>query len=254
MKKKIIVNIMIFTLIMASTMLFIKNESNGVFSDSEGSEGGISIGENRPTTLILYENGERRGYKSDIEGSNMATILTQFSGSNFKIGKKYDDIIKLECEDSFGCFVRANIYKCWVDEAGNKVISADPSLIEIETAQNSDGWYSIEAAGTAERQLLMYKYAVMPGESTIPPTIKSIKINPTVNNIYSVEKTTGKDGCTKTTMTKTYQGLKPQIDVVFESLIPGDDVPNAILRTWGSIVTVDEEETMILTCDGQTLN
>ena len=64
------------------------------------------------------------------EGISKPKLLTGMlaEGENLKIGKKYQEELRVKNTGSIDQYVRVTIYKYWVDENGNKLLGKDLTL------------------------------------------------------------------------------------------------------------------------------
>ncbi len=112
--------------------------------------------------VALTENGYEK------EGSD--ALLTELvpEGEEFSLNKEYAVKLAAVNTGEIDEYVRAQVYKYWVDAKGNKVTTLSPELIDL--TYNDSAWIvaSTTAEGSGERTVLYYPAAVASGDGTAP--------------------------------------------------------------------------------------
>ena len=192
----------------------------------------------------LRENGDVSASKKWSSGSwaveGSAKVLGDIT--SFEFGKAYKEELTVSNNGEIKEYVRATIYKYWVDANGNKQVDLDPSYIQLEL-NTDDGWiidtaYS-ETADHPERIVMYYTEPLAVGDETTA-FMKSIKVDPAVKAV-ATQKTDTKtvEGKTVTTITTTYTyddklfALEVQVDGV-----QTHNAEDAIKSAWGRDVTI----------------
>ena len=125
-KISIILNIVAIFIVVALTVLLVKSESksSGISEfemQASSYESGNRVGM-QDIGISLLENGKivaYRNYDSDSGGdtwSERGGVLLEdlLQGDNIKLGKDYDEIITVENTGTINEYVRATIYKYWI--------------------------------------------------------------------------------------------------------------------------------------------
>lgn len=192
----------------------------------------------------LRENGDVSASKKWSSGSwaveGSAKVLGDIT--SFEFGKTYKEELTVSNNGEIKEYVRATIYKYWVDANGNKQVDLDPSYIQLEL-NTDDGWiidtaYS-ETADHPERIVMYYTEPLAVGDETTA-FMKSIKVDHAVKAV-ATQKTDTKtvEGKTVTTITTTYTyddkffALEVQVDGV-----QTHNAEDAIKSAWGRDVTI----------------
>lgn len=194
--------------------------------------------------ISLKENGNEIASKKWASGtwstSGSAALLGDIS--TFEFGKTYDENLTVANTGEIPAYVRATVYKYWVDKDG-KQTDLEPSYIDVKF-NTSSGWvvdtkYS-ETKDHPERTVLYYTKPLAAGEET-PSFMESITADPAVKAVATqTTETKTVDGKEVTTITTTftyddkYFALEVQADGV-----QTHNAKDAIKSAWGRDVTLN---------------
>ncbi|NBK91628.1 hypothetical protein D5278_06470 [bacterium 1XD21-13] len=176
------------------------------------------------------------------EGISKPKLLTGMlaEGENLKIGKKYQEELRVKNTGSIDQYVRVTIYKYWVDENGNKLLgkdlTLDPAMIDLKLA-NAGDWIedTAEGASTPERIVLYYNKRLPVGGVTSNFT-ESLTIDQKITKMVTEE--ISKDGeFTTIKSTYDYDGKQFHIEVQVDA-VQDHNAEDAILSAWGRDVTI----------------
>ncbi len=194
--------------------------------------------------IQLRENGHLSVSKNWSSGDWAVEGNSKILGdiTSFEFGKTYKEELTVLNTGGISEYVRATIYKYWVDADGNKQVDLAPSYIQLEL-NTDEGWikdpaYS-ETADHPERIVMYYTEPLAVGDET-SAFMKSIKIDPAVKAVASQTTSTKTvEGKTVTTITTTYTyddkffAVEVQVDGV-----QTHNAEDAIKSAWGRDVTI----------------
>ncbi len=145
-------------------------------------------------------------------------LLTNLTGGKkFKIGQKYDEVLKVENSGEYDEYVRVTVNWYWTDADGNK-LELDPSMIILNFPEGN-GWTIDEEASTAESAVLYYDKIVAPGERT-EAFADSLTIDRAVSTFIDADEN------------YIYDGAVFQIDVVADA-VQTHNGEDAMTYVWG---------------------
>ena len=176
----------------------------------------------------LYENGNL------VSGEN---ALLSAIEKPFAVGKHYPEVLTVKNpEESVDSYVRVTLYKYWMEDG--KRVDLDPSLIEFELGS---GWIEKTPENNSpESRVFYYTKKLSAGDETTP-VINAIFAKYELDNYVTqtIEKETGEDGITRTTITSTYQydGLTLNLEASVDA-IQASRVEDAMEASWGVNVTM----------------
>ena len=97
--------------------------------------------------VSLMENGKvvsSRDYNEDkwdistnkkdsasASGALLTNMLDKEKGEKLALNKKYDEVLRVKNSGSIDQYVRVRIYRYWTDQAGKKVTTLSPDLIDL---------------------------------------------------------------------------------------------------------------------------
>lgn len=199
--------------------------------------------------VTLVENGSSVSYRNylrdDWSDSGSGELLENLvpEGESLKPGKAYPETLSVTNSGAIDSYVRVILYRSWQDEAGRKVTSLSPELIEFQLTEMS-GWAVDEASSTPERIVLYYTKPLASQAST-PALCEAVRIS---NDIYrevkeeTVEETTeGKTIRTEYLHDGCYMSVEAEVDAV-----QTHNAGEAIKSAWGVDVTVGADGTLSL--------
>ena len=113
--------------------------------------------------VTLVENGNT----VEDGGTLLADLLQRNGDKTLKTGKHYDETLAVQNTGGIDAYVRATVYKYWLDEEGNKYPAMDSKWIKPGFVTGS-GWSIDEASTTEERTVLYYSPVLASGEVSSP--------------------------------------------------------------------------------------
>jgi hypothetical protein len=195
--------------------------------------------------VSLVENGAKvswRDYGSKADGSwneNTGVLLGNMlaPGEEFKLGKRYDEVLSVTNSGTIDEYVRVTVYRYWLDAQGNKMTELSPDQIDLHYVNLDDCWILDEASSTPERMVLYYDRILPSGEST-PPFTDSLTIDGGLAAKVS-ETTTVRDGYTVVTTDYDYDGVQFRLEAEVHA-VQTHNAEDAIWSAWGRHVTIDD--------------
>ena len=172
----------------------------------------------------VYENGAK------AEGSKvlLKDLLERAGDTKLKAGKKYAELLSAYNSGNADEYVRAIVYKYWLDEKGEKYPDMDSKWIILEFGQ--EGWTIDEDSSTEERTILYYSEILAPGEES-DPFVTGITINDAATRVVSSTET-DENGVTTITTSYVYNGKSFCIDVYVDG-VQTHSVDEAKTSAWG---------------------
>lgn len=191
-------------------------------------------------------------YNSGGEWSTSPAVNLFEDGASLKPGNTIDVQLKVKNYGEIGEYVRAIIYKYWVDEKGNKIADAEiksdmimPILSDfvVEEATTSPAW--IVDLKTDEKIFLYYNTMLATGDvSTV--FLTGVKIDGDVKKYYDAKEYVyyKEDGqtvdYTKTVYEYKYEGKSFVIEVEVDA-VQGHHPVEAIKAAWGKEVSIEDD-------------
>lgn len=196
---------------------------------------GVSLVENEK--VVSHRNYDNSAWSSDGTGTLLSGMLED--GEKLIPGKHYEENLRVFNSGAIDTYVRVILCRSWMDEEGNKDTNLTPSLIGLDLASESEGWYVDEKASTPERVMLYYTKPLVSGQST-PDFCKGITIDPAIGAKVTKSETVDEEGNRVITTECAYDGyqfhLEAEVDAV--QTHSGED---AVRSAWGVDVTVAED-------------
>jgi len=179
--------------------------------------------------VMLVEN-ERQ-----VEGELLKDMLPE--GETLKPGKVYKEELSVYNSGMIGQYVRVSLYKYWMDEAGEKLVTLSPELIDLHLVNLGTDWLVDEEASTRERTVIYYN-KVLATETETPLFADTLTINGDIAAKVS-QTTETKDGYTTIHTVYDYDGvrfaLEARVDAVQEH-----NAEDAAWSAWGRRVHVSD--------------
>ena len=174
--------------------------------------------------VLVYENGE------EVEGSGalFTDLLSRAGDTKIKAGKKYSELLSAYNSGVTDAYIRAVVYKYWVDEQGNKYPHMDSKWIELEFGK--DGWTIDKESSTEERTILYYSEILEPGAES-DPFITGITINGAATRVVDSNET-DENGVLTVTTTYVYNGKSFCVDVHIDA-VQTHSASDAKISAWG---------------------
>lgn len=175
--------------------------------------------------VVVYENGK------EVEGSGalLKDLLERAGDTKIKAGKKYEELLTAYNSGDADAYVRAIVYKYWLDEEGNKYPDMDSQWIQLGFGTDK-GWTVDEESSTEERVVLYYSEILPAGEES-EAFITSITINDAATRIVTSQET-DEDGVTTITNTYFYNGKSFCVDVRLDA-VQTHSGSDAKISAWG---------------------
>ncbi|MBQ6126497.1 MAG: hypothetical protein IJI77_05720 [Erysipelotrichaceae bacterium] len=197
-----------------------KADSNGDFTD---------------ISTIVYNSG---GEWSITSSGNLFD-----DDASLKPGKTIDAQFRVKNYGEIGEYVRAIIYKYWVDEKGNKIADADISPDMIIPILSSDSAW-IKDMETDEKIFLYYSKMLETDDATTV-FLTGVKIDGEIKKYYDAKeyvyyKEDGSVDYTKTVYDYKYNGKSFVIEVEVDA-VQGHHPKEAIRSAWGKNVTIEND-------------
>lgn len=191
--------------------------------------------------VSLLENGEIVSYRdydqNDVWSEATGTLLDKrFDEKNpIQVGVTYPEVITVQNTGDINEFVRVTIRAYWTDADGNKDMSVDPDLINLNYV-NQEVWLEDTSDQTDERKVFYYKDLLDVDRTTLP-LIDSFSIDKTLNQHKKVI-TEEKDGKKVIKTVYTYDELNFCIEAKVDA-VQEHNAEQAIHSSWGKNVQVD---------------
>lgn len=151
-----------------------------------------------------------------------------------KPGTEYDEDVQVKNNGDCDEYVRAVVYKSWLDADSNKVTDLDSSIIELNLANSTD-WIAV--SDSDECTTYYYKKALKSGETT--KLIDSVSFGKSILN-SEVKATKDDKGGIQTDVVYAYNGKKLQVEMRVDA-VQTHSAEDAILGAWGVVVALDSE-------------
>ena len=208
------------------------------------SEIGVSLIENETTVGQRDYIPSSTDYEWDESGTHQLCQDLLNGDSVLKIGKTYQEELKVANSGSINEYVRVIVWKYWadVDEDGNitkKRTDLDPDLIDLHFLTEGSGWITASGDDTElskECTVLYYTEILEPGEET-PLFADTVRIDGKTATQVSESRTTDDTGATVITTTYLYDGKMFVIEAEADA-VQTHNAENAILSAWGRNVTL----------------
>ena len=192
--------------------------------------------------VTLMENGTElscRNYSGrdnlwNTRTGTLAAALPGQSGGKIQLGRLYREELSLRNSGKIGQYVRVRVFRSWVDEAGEKITTLSPELIDIHFL--TDTWLLDESASTAERTVLYYPYILPPGQET-PPFADTLRLDSAIASSVREETQVREDGTTVIRAIYAYDGMRFCLEVEADAL-QTHNAEDAIRSVWGVDVSV----------------
>ncbi len=194
--------------------------------------------------VTLCENGEAvssRNYTKNeryVTEESYAPLLATIvpEGEQFHMGQTYSEVLTVKNTGNIDEYVRATVYKYWMDENGKKLTTLSPDMIDLNLVTGS-GWIEDETLSTTERTVLYYREILPIGEET-----QAFSDTLTVSGTLPFKVTqTEKDGVITTKY--DYENVTFQIEVHVDA-VQTHNAAAAIKSAWGCDVTVYDDGTL----------
>ena len=195
--------------------------------------------------VSLLENGDivaHRDYSKKGDGvwsTGRVGLLKNLvpEGEEFRVGKKYDEVISAKNTGTINEYVRIVLKTYW-EKDGEKLRNLRPEWIELSYA-DGDAWEEDKDARTEERKVFYYTSLLKSGEETEALT-EGIKVNEFLASKVTQTTTDNGDGTKTITTTYDYDGvrfiLEAEVDAVQEH-----NAHDAALSAWGKDLDIDED-------------
>ena len=184
---------------------------------------------------VVRENMDQDAHVHESAGYQHTLLTTMLDETDGRLepGHAYKEVLAarnvgVSSELGIDQYVRATVYKYWVDENGKKCPGLDPSLIDLHFVEGN-GWTIDKAASTDERTVLYYRNPtvadhdwIATGEDTTP-FVDALTID------ESVLTAKGDDG------TLAYKNKSFEIKAVVDAVQTHNDV-DAMTGAWGRTV------------------
>ena len=130
-------------------------------------------------------------------------------------------------------YIRLVIRKYWVDKNDVKDTSCDPTLIKLNIS-NPD--IIIDENYSSDEITVLYYTKILTTDE-VAEYVDNIQIDPSVNNIYDIQETTGPDGYKEITTKRKYDGMKAWVEIEADG-VQSNNAAAAIHSTWGVTPTI----------------
>lgn len=193
---------------------------------------GVSLIENGTVVQSWrdYESSLADGTWNENTGVLLSNMLAEDNGQ-LKFGKGYQEALSAKNTGNIDEYVRATIYKYWVDPQGKKTYVLSPNLIDINVTP-VNGWVEDTSARTDER-IVLYYTNILPVGQTSPAFTDTLTIKGDVKGNVKVEKNA--EGYTVTTY--DYNGYKFILQCDIDAVQTHNAEP-AITSAWGKTVNI----------------
>lgn len=198
---------------------------------------GVTLEENEKT--VSYRNYLENDW-SDSGSGQLLQHLTKEGAGKLEPGRQYPERLQVTNSGAIDSYVRVILYKSWQDEAGNKITTLSPDLIELEFTQDS-GWVIDEKASTEERTVLYYTRPLLSGEST-PALCESLCVAPEIFRWIQQETRTTEEG-EIIHFSRQYEGCWMNLEAEVDA-VQTHNAEEAIRSAWGVDVEIEEDGTL----------
>ena len=240
MNKKVIIIIAILLVIIISLLLIKNNTYSKNSANYAKQEASTSYDDG--ITLIENEVEIANVNYSSVSGSALPTNGTLFNETipeyeTLKIGKHYEEKLKVKNSGTKPIYVRVIINKSWVGDNDGY----DSKLIELNLLENN--WIIDDSLSTDSKIFLYYTKSVISGGTTSEFT-DVFSINSKVQNdiIFSEENINNGKSITPI---RRYDGADFLVDVTVDA-VGIDNVQYDIKSNWGVDVNIDASGTLSL--------
>lgn len=188
--------------------------------------------------VTLLENGEPVSHRNYDDNGNLSesepgVLLENLLGEEEKFtpGKSYQEELRVQNSGDIDTFVRVILTRSWQDADGNKDVSLDPELIELDVLEEN-GWILSTDPSSPER-IVAYYSRILPAGSTTTDLIDSLRIKPEI----ATDVTRVEEGNTIRYEYK-YSGYSFTLEAEADA-VQTHNAEEAIKSAWGVDVTVN---------------
>lgn len=201
---------------------------------------GVSIVEN--DGLLSWRDYSDRSDGSWDENTGVLSLSTADPDGTVKIGKNYQENLKVRNSGDIDCYIRVVLHRYWTDPDGSRNQDLAPDLVVLN-GLGGDSWIVDEQASTDERTVLYYTKPVAPGQDTAP-FLASVMADPSLADMVTEHKSqNGK--YTEITTTFDYDGVKIGLDIEADA-VQTHSPEDAIWSAWGRRVNISGSGTLSL--------
>lgn len=193
----------------------------------EAADIGVTLVENG--TDLSYRNYSGRDNRWNTHTGTLAATLPDQSGGKIQLGRLYREELSLRNSGKIDQYVRVRIFRSWVDEAGEKITTLSPALIDIHFL--TDTWLLDESASTPERTVLYYPYILAPGQET-PLFADTLRLDSAIASSVREETQVREDGTIVIRAIYAYDGMRFCLEVEADAL-QTHNAEDAIRSAWG---------------------
>ena len=188
---------------------------------------GVTLMENG--TELSCRNYSGRDNRWNTRTGTLAAALPGQSGGKIQLGRLYREELSLRNSGKIDQYVRVRIFRSWVDEAGEKITTLSPALIDIHFL--TDTWLLDESASTPERTVLYYPYILAPGQET-PLFADTLRLDSAIASSVREETQVREDGTTVIRAIYAYDRMRFCLEVEADAL-QTHNAEDAIRSAWG---------------------
>lgn len=187
--------------------------------------------------VTLVENGADLSFRNYSGQNNLwntrtgtlAATLPDQSGGKIQLGRLYREELSVRNSGKIDQYVRVRIFRSWVDDAGEKITTLSPALIDIHFL--TDTWLLDESASTPERTVLYYPFILAPGQET-PLFADTLRLDSAIASSVREETLIREDGTTVIRAIYAYDGMRLQLEAEVDAL-QTHNAEDAIRSAWG---------------------
>ena len=190
----------------------------------EAADIGVTLVENG--TDLSYRNYSGRDNRWNTRTGTLAATLPDQSGGKIQLGRLYREELSLRNSGKIDQYVRVRIFRSWVDDAGEKITTLSPALIDIHFL--TDTWLLDESASTPERTVLYYPFILAPG----PLFADTLRLDSAIASSVREETLIREDGTTVIRAIYAYDGMRLQLEAEVDAL-QTHNAEDAIRSAWG---------------------
>ena len=207
--------------------------------------------EMRDIGITLVENGEeiscRDYHYQEADGTwkektgELLKNMLRETEDTLLLGRYYKEELAAKNSGTIDTYVRATVYRYWVNASGDKVREISPSTIDlhlVNLAGSEDGencWILDKDSETDERMTLYFNRVLPQGEMT-PVFSDQIKINDDIAQHVRTEETG--NGMISV---YDYKGYRFVVEVTVDA-VQDHNAEDAIMSAWGQKVEVNDGE------------
>ena len=199
----------------------------------EAADIGVTLVENG--TDLSYRNYSGRDNRCNTRTGTLAATLPDQSGGKIQLGRLYREELSLRNSGKIDQYVRVRIFRSWVDEAGEKITTLSPALIDIHFL--TDTWLLDESASTPERTVLYYPNILSPGQET-PLFADTLRLDGSIASGVREETEIREDGTTVIRAIYAYDGMRFCLEAEVDAL-QTHNAQDAIRSAWGPDIAVN---------------